>query len=172
MELWFFYAIIGSFFIGINNYLIKLIAERKIEGSIITFFQGLIYLTFLCCEALIRGQDFTLLTTYHPAIIYSALIASVVFLNLRFRVSALKYLSSSEYYIGYRIFLTALLVIIGLIFLEESISEAQLFSLVIGSVAIYFLFEEDARLRNSRNWRRAILFLGLSILAGVTIQVL
>lgn len=35
-----FYAIIGSVTIGINGYLIKIIADKKIDGAIVAFGQG------------------------------------------------------------------------------------------------------------------------------------
>ena len=41
-----FYAIIGSLSIGINGYLVKLLADKKVDGAILTFLQGMAYLVF------------------------------------------------------------------------------------------------------------------------------
>jgi hypothetical protein len=46
MELWFFYAVIGSVTIGINSYLIKILADKKIDGAIVAFAQGSAYFVF------------------------------------------------------------------------------------------------------------------------------
>ncbi len=171
MELWFFYAIIGSLSIGINGYLVKLLADKKVDGAILTFLQGMAYLVFWSFGILVGGEDFFDSKESLPLIL-SIVIACVIFFNLRLRIRALAYLSSSEYYIGYRISMTLGLVIIGIIFLGESITSSQLFWLMLWSVAILFLFEEDIKLRTSRNWGRSLLFLFGSVIAGICIQVI
>jgi DNA-binding NarL/FixJ family response regulator len=54
MELWFFYAIIGAIAIGINGYLVKTIADRKVDGAVVTFFQGMSYFILGAGESIIR----------------------------------------------------------------------------------------------------------------------
>lgn len=171
MELWFFYAIIGSISIGINGYLVKLLADKKVDGSILTFLQGMAYLVFWSFGILVGGEDFFSVKESLPLIL-SVVIACIIFFNLRLRIRALVYLSSSEYYIGYRISMTLGLVIIGIIFLGESVTSSQLFWLMLWSVAILFLFEDDAKLRTSRNWGRSLFFLFGSVIAGICIQVI
>lgn len=98
--------------------------------------------------------------------------ACVIFLNLRIRIRVLKYLSTSEYYIWYRILTTILLLIIGISIFSETITGYQLFWLILWSLAIIFLFEEDIKLQKSRNWNKALIYLWMSIFAWWIIQII
>lgn len=171
MELWIIYAIIASVSIGINWFLTKVISDRNIDGAMLTFMQGLVYFLVGLGQSLIFWLK--LFSSEDLFIIgLSILIAIIIFLNLRFRIKALKYLSTSEYFIWYRIFTTITLLIVGIIFLSETITGYQIFWLILWSFAIIFLFEEDKKLRTSRNWNRAMLYLLLSITAGWSIQII
>ncbi len=171
MELWFFYAIIASLSIGINGYLVKLLSDRKVDGAIFTFLQGLTYLIWWFLQTVFMGDRISWWKDETSIIAISVIIAIIIFSNIRLRVRALHYLSSSEYYIGYRIGLTIILTILGVLFFKESISYSQYFGLFLWTSAIIFLFEDDKKLLHSRKWGNAILFLFLSIGAGVGIQI-
>ena len=167
MELWFFYALVASISIGVNGYLVKLLTDRRVEGAIFTFLQGMAYLIFGIVHVLYLKESVRVsMDNLYPlilSIIIAIIIAIIIFINLRLRVRVLRYLSSSEYYISYRILLTISLVLIGMLFLRETISSDQLFGLILGSVGIVFLFEEDHKLRHSRNWKYASMLLLLSV---------
>ncbi len=171
MELWFIYAIIASISIGINGYLIKLLADRKTDGAIVTFFQWLTYLLLWWIGNSVFGYSWFEMENM-IVILFSLSIAIIIFLNLRIRVQALRYLSSSEYYIGYRIFTTIGLIVVGIAFFHESISLSQFFWLFLGSIAIALLLEEDRGLRHSRSWKKACMLLIVSVIAGVVIQII
>ncbi len=171
MELWFFYAVISLISIGLNWYLVKVLTDRKVEGSVFTFLQGMTYLVFGFIHTYIIGESIAISYEALYPLFLSISIALIIFINIRLRVRALKYLSSSEYYIAYRILLTMSLAFIGTLFLDEIITNNQLFGLILWSMGIVFLFEDDGKLRHSRNWRLAITLLLLSIGAGIGIQI-
>ncbi len=172
MELWFFYAIIASVSIGINWYLVKLLSDKKVDGAIFTFLQGLTYLIWWFLQTVLMGDWISWQKDETFIIVISVIIAIIIFSNIRLRVRALHHLSSSEYYIGYRIGLTIVLTILGVLFFKENVSYSQYFGLFLWTIAIIFLFEDDKKLLHSRKWGSAILFLFLSIVAGVGIQII
>ena len=167
----FFYALIASISIGVNGYLVKLLTDRRVEGAMFTFLQGMAYLIFGIGHVLYMKESVRVSADNTYPLILSIIIAIIIFINLRLRVRVLRYLSSSEYYISYRILLTISLVLIGMLFLRETITSDQLFGLILGSVGIVFLFEEDHKLRHSRNWKYASMLLLLSVGAWIGIQI-
>lgn len=171
MELWLIYAIIASVSIGINGYLIKILSDKNIDGGILTFMQGFTYFVLWFSQSIILWWDLFSVTKI-GVIGISMLIAWIIFFNMRIRIRVLKYLSTSEYFIGYRIFTTILLLIIGTIAFSEIITWPQIFWLILWSFAIIFLFEEDIKLQKSRNWNKALIYLSLSILAWWAIQII
>ena len=171
MELWLIYAIIASVSIGINWYLIKILSDKNIDGGILTFIQWLTYLILWFFQSIVSWWELFSIAKL-GIISLSMIIALIIFFNLRIRIRVLKYLSTSEYFIWYRILTTIFLLIIGIIIFSESIRWSQLFWLVLWSIAIIFLFEEDIKFQKSRNWNKAILYLILSIIAWGAIQII
>ena len=114
MELWFFYACIASFSIGIHGYIMKQMADKKIEGAVMTLFQGGIYFLFGGIYSLFTGTRIYL-PEYQSLIFYSIAIAVLLFLSMRIRLRVLQYLSNSEFFIGYRVLMSFFLLIFGII---------------------------------------------------------
>jgi uncharacterized membrane protein len=46
MESWFIYAIIASILIGINNFLLKVFAEKRLDSNILMFVYGVLFIIF------------------------------------------------------------------------------------------------------------------------------
>ena len=171
MELWLTYAVISSIFIWINSFFIKIFSEKGFDGSILSIFQGVTYMVLGCIYALTVDSDFMLEWKY-ILLLLALLIIILYFINIRIRVEILKYLSSSEYFVSYRIASTWFLILLWIFIFGEIISASQWFWLIIWSIGILFLFEEDTRLRKWHSWHKSILLLIISIITWVLIQVM
>lgn len=171
MELWLVYAIISSILIWINNFCLKIFSEKGFDSSILQFMQGAVYMLAWFLQASLFELDFWLWWKWY-LLIPTFFIIIFYFSLIRIRVAVLKYLSSSEYFVSYRILSTITLLIVGLFIFHEHVSLAQLFWLFLGSIGIILLFEEDKKLRTGHNWTRSILLLLGSVFAGIMVQVL
>lgn len=171
MELWLVYACISALLVWINNFFLKIFSEKGFDGSVISIAQGLTYMILWAIHAGIVSSDIWLHGNW-LLLIPTFLIIIFYFTNIRIRLAVLKYLSSSEYFVSYRIISTAVLIVLWIFIFNEVITLAQWFGLIIWSIGILFLFEEDTRLRKWHNWRRSLVLLLISVGAWVWIQVM
>lgn len=171
MELWLIYACISALLVWLNNFFLKVFSEKGFDGSIMSMAQWITYMILWWLHAIIVSSDFGLHGNWF-LLVPTFLIIILYFTNIRIRIVILKYLSSSEYFVSYRIMSTAVLIVLWLFIFDETITIAQWFWLIIGSIGILFLFEEDKKLRKWHNWTKSIVLLGISVLAWVAIQVM
>ena len=171
MELWFWYAILAALFVGFNNFISKIFADKNINSILIVLGQAMAYTLFWLLHGLYLWADFALWGSL-PIFIATGCIMGVQFINTRLRVKILKYLSSSEYFVSFRLSNTVLLILLWTLFFHETIWFYQYIGLIFGSVGIALLFEEDKHFQHSRNWKYAIILLCISISCGASIQII
>lgn len=172
MELWLIIALTSAVFSWISSFAQKIAVEHKTDAFFLILAQAVwmiflswIYLFFLWEDILVPWVD--ALWIFFLIILLSC----AQFFGIRVRAQALKYLSSSEYFISFRVLLVVILTWLGLVLFDETLSYQQIGWLLIGFLGIGLLFEEDKRLQHSRSWFRAISLLLVTILLAVCIQI-
>ena len=169
MESWFIYAIIASILIGINNFLLKVFAEKRLDSNILMFVYGALFIIFWFFGAILFGEMKSIISWYS---VWMGLVATVLyFFNIRYRVRSLEHITSSEYFIGYRIISTTLLIILWLVLFGEHISQWQYLGIWLWFIAIILLFEKHPTKRSHKIWMQWVGFLFITIFMGVLLQV-
>lgn len=92
--------------------------------------------------------------------------------SFRTRIVSLRYLDASEFFIGYRILQTILAICVGVLLFQEYISGGQYLGIMIGFMAIAFLYEPRERIRAQKELLRGILFLIFSALFTITFHII
>jgi drug/metabolite transporter (DMT)-like permease len=172
MALWLLITLTSAIFSWLSSFAQKIAVENKTDAFFLILAQAVwmislswVYLLFVWGHFLIPQID----TLWIFFLIL--LLSCSQFFVIRIRAEALRYLSSSEYFISFRVLIVILLTWLGLVLFDELLSLRQIGGLLIGFLGIGLLFEEDKRLQHSRNWLRALYLLWLSILLGATIQI-
>lgn len=171
MEIWLTYALTAAFLSGMANFSQKIAVERGVDALWLVFANGF-FMTFLSLlYVLFSGASFYLGQSMVFILVILFVIAGSQFFNTRVRAEVLKYLSASEYFVSARILTTVVLTFCWIVFFSESLSTSQFIGLIIWSLGIILLFEEDTRLQHSRKWFRALYLLFLSVFLASTIQI-
>lgn len=171
MKLWLLLAIASAVCSGVSGFTQKIAVEQKTDPLFLILAQAITMISASWVYLLYKWES--LLVLWEWSIWLTALVAILAcaqFFVIRVRAEVLKYLSSSEYFISFRILSVVLLTWVWLVLFGEVLSQSQIFWLVIGFLGILLLFEEDKRLQHSRNWSRAISLLMLSIWLGSIVQ--
>lgn len=167
MPLWLTLALTASIVVGVNNLLLKVIALKKIDPTGFLFIQGIIFmLGWSLWIILVWWYDIFPLKT----IIVSFCITLAAFMNVKTTLFSLRYLSASEFFIGYRIGVTTSLIVIGLLIFHEVITASQYLGMGIGMIALLFLFEKQSWERHWKVWLNGILLLIISAIMAVIVQ--
>lgn len=172
MELWLIITLTSAVFSWLSSFAQKVAVEYKTDAFFLILAQA-IWMMLLSWMYLFFWWENIILPWSHTIWIFFLIIllSCAQFFTIRVRAQALKYLSSSEYFISFRILIVIILTWLGLMLFDETLSYHQMLWLIIGFFGVGLLFEEDKRLQHSRNWLRAIYLLGVSVLLGATIQI-
>ena len=171
MELWLIIAISTAVFSWISAFIQKIAVENKTNSFFLAISQAMVMI--LLSAIYIRYKWSSFLIPWEKSMLIYSLLATLScaqFFIIRVRGEVLKYLSSSEYFISYRILIVIVLTGIGFTLFREALSYSQIVWLLIGFIGIILLFEEDKKLQNSRSWLRAIYLLFLSIVLWAIVQ--
>ena len=171
MELWLIIALTSAVFSWLSSFAQKIAVEHKTDAFFLILAQA-VWMMFLSWAYLLFWWEDILVPWVDTLWIFFLIIllSCAQFFGIRVRAQALKYLSSSEYFISFRVLLVIILTWLGLVLFDETLSYQQIGWLLIGFLGIGLLFEEDKRLQHSRNWFRAISLLLMTILLAVCIQ--
>jgi len=94
-----------------------------------------------------------------------AMIASIsYFIVLRLRLSCLKFMSSSSYFINYRIFVSIILLLWGQFLFNESIVTSEYIWVFLWFIVFYLLLEQKQDKKWKENLKTGYIYLWLSIL--------
>lgn len=171
MELWLLYSIIAALFWWISGFSQKIANEYKVDAFFLILMQSLVMIIISLWIIISHGTGFILKWESVWILFLLFILSASQFFNTRVRAEILKYLSSSEYFVSFRILTVGVLTVFWMIIFHEFITVTQLIGLVIWSCGIVLLFEEDTRLQHSRNWFRAIYLLIISVILGAVIQI-
>lgn len=172
MELWLIIALISSIFSWLSSFVQKMAVEYKTDAFFLILAQAIWMMFISGVYFLFWWEDFLLPWVDTLWIFFLIILLSCSqFFIIRVRAQALKYLSSSEYFISFRVLIVILLTWAWLALFDETLSSEQVIWLTIGFLGIGLLFEEDKRLQHSRNWLLALYLLWLSVILGAVVQI-
>ena len=162
--MWFVYSILTCISVGLYAFFTKVQAESKYDDFYFYFFM---YLTFLMLLPYLIYEKVNFFDL--EIILLSIVFVLFYFFILKTRFVSLKYLSSSTYFINYRIFSSILLLIFGIIFFSEKITINDYFGIFIGFIVFYLLLEKKEKKESLKNLKRGIifLFLGVILISGL-----
>ena len=115
IEMWLFYAILAGICIGIFSFTTKIVSENNYDKDLSLFY----LMGFSVCFAVLSFVLFSKVLFSFDSF-FIALIPGMLYpLNLKLRMTSLKFISSSTYFINYRIFSSTILFISGIYFFSE-----------------------------------------------------
>ena len=162
MEAWLIYSLISCISVGLFWFFQKIESESKLintNGFIIYAHVAMIVLPLFMFVSGISQ-----ITVNLQLIFYAAIMNFLYILILKTRLKSLKFLSSSTYFINYRIFSSILLLIFGQILFWENISAQEYLGIFLWFVIFYFLLEKKTKKESDRDLKNGYIFLFIWVL--------
>ncbi len=166
---WIYYAIGASLCIGLYWFAQKIKAEKPQQsetGFIIYSYVWMWIIGFLW--SVISGQNIELLNV--NALLYALWITLCYLVIIKTRLRSLKYLSSSTYFINYRIISSLWLILVGAVFFSETISLKEAVWILLWFVVFYLLLERKNTSESMVDFRKWFLFLFIGSVAVMWVQ--
>lgn len=168
-EYWIYYAIAASVCIGFYGFAQKIKAEipDQSDNGFILYSYLLMWLSaftgpiFFGSSLDIRNVD---------TMLYALAITFFYIIIVKTRLVSLRYLSSSTYFINYRIASSLWLLIVWIIFFSESISLKEIIWIGIWFVVFYLLIEKKSQSESLWDIKKWFLFLLIGSLAVTWVQ--
>ena len=156
---WLIFNILSSFCVGLFSFFNKVTIERKHnENLTLLFLYGnQIWIAFML--VLFFGNH-----SFNSKTFFLATIASLFLLIVyKSRFIALKNIDSSTYFTNFRIISSTLLLFIGYLFFNDTLSFREIFGFALG-IGIFFLLFEKQKHASNRHYKKSILALLTSII--------
>ena len=171
LPIWFIYALVSTLTIGLFNFSTKIVSE---ENKSKFYFFLYFYSALLVFSSLVIGFSKNISFDYSFLIILiSFLFVTLYYFVLDTRIKALKYISSSIYFINYRIFSSILLIILGLLIFSEEFSILYFFGFLLGFIVFYLLHDKDGDVsKEKKDFSKGIKLLFIGIIFISIIQTL
>lgn len=170
-EYWLYYAIAASLCIGLYGFAQKMKAEMPeqsdngfIAYSYIAMSLGGIFWSLIFWDSLQFGDITTIL--------YALWITSFYIVIVKTRLISLRYLSSSSYFINYRIFSSLWLVISGIFLFSETITVKEFLWILLWFFVFYLLLEKKSQNESPSDLKKWFLYLLIWSLAVTGVQTL
>ena len=155
IEMWIFYAILAGICIGIFSFTTKIVSENNYDKDLSLFY----LMGFSVCFAVLSFVLFSKVLFSFDSF-FIALIPGMLYpLNLKLRMTSLKFISSSTYFINYRIFSSTILFISGIYFFSEIVSIFQWIGMLLGFYIFYLLLEKKSNTENKKDFRTGVLYM-------------
>ena len=141
LPLWFIYALVSSVTIGFWHFSIKILSEEnKSEFYFFLYFYGVLLVFSSIAIGFFKNISFD----YNFLIILiSFLFVGLYYFLLETRIKALKYISSSIYFINYSIASSISLIFIGILIFSEKFSIFYFFGFLLGFTVFYLLHDKS-----------------------------
>lgn len=162
MELWLVYSLISCVTVWLFGFFQKIESESKsinTNGFIIYAHVWMIILPFLMFLS-----EVSEITVNIKLIFYAIVMNFLYIIILKTRLKSLKFLSSSTYFINYRIFSSILLLIFGQILFWEIISAQEYLWIFLGFIIFYFLLEKKTQNESDNDLKKWYMFLFAGVL--------
>ena len=171
LPIWFIYALISTLTIGLFNFCTKIVSE---ENKNKFYFFLYFYTPVVILSSIVIGFSKNISFDYSFLIVLiSFLIVTLYYFVLDTRIKALKYISSSIYFINYRIFSSILLIIIGFLIFSEEFSIFYFYGFLLGFTVFYLLHDKDKdAVKEKNDFTKGIKLLFIGIICISMVQTL
>ncbi|MCH2188780.1 EamA family transporter [Candidatus Gracilibacteria bacterium] len=169
MELWMIYAILGAIGTGCYGICQKIETEENLVHRDAFIFYPYIFGTFAVGITMYIFHIPLVFDIY--LIIIGAMVSLLYVMILRFRYFCLDYMSSSSYFINYRVFISIGLLFIGTFFFDEIITLREYIGVGLGFIIFYLLVEKKTQSETVQDLKKGYFFLGASVILAILIWV-
>lgn len=167
-QYWFIFAAIASTSIGLYGFAQKMQSEQgSISNTTFIFYSYVAMMVFPVIAMLILQSPPRF---EKEELLYSLFITSVYICIIRTRLQSLKYLSSSSYFINYRIISSIWLLLIGLFFFTEHISLKEILGIIVWFVVFYLLIEKKDTKESVWDVKKGFFYLFLGTIGVALLQ--
>lgn len=157
-NLWLFYALGAMFSSGILSFIGKISAEKKHDSGVVNFYAFISHTLTLFIAFLVLGKF-----NFPPFLLILAVIISVVtYYTYKTRVEGLKYISSTTFFVNYRILSSVFILIIGVLYFRETLRLQDLIGFLIGFVVFILLIEKNKDDSLKSNFKKGLYYLLIS----------
>lgn len=136
MQVWFVFALLSAIFWGVEQFLHKLSAARKLNTSSVTLIYSITSCLVSLFVFLLFQRTFTNLTLLF---LVGILNAAMVFIGFVSRINALKHIPGSIFFPINKTGILMVMIFVSLIFLQEPLSIFQMIGLVLALISIFLL---------------------------------
>ncbi len=149
MESWIIFALIASLSAGSYNFLQKMQSEWWKISDMWFIVYTYVYLSLFGIIAL--GLSWKQLDYSNTVLLYSFLITFIFIIIVKTRLRSLRYISTSSYFINYRMFSSALLIFAGMLFFSEQITLKEIIWIIVWFVVFYLLLEKTWKKKKKKS---------------------
>lgn len=167
-QYWFIFAIITSISIGFYGFAQKMQSEQGSISNTTFIFYSYVAMTILPWIVMIALQSPPVFAK--PELLYSLFITWVYVYIIKTRLLSLKYLSSSTYFINYRIISSVWLLLVGILFFSESISLKEYIGIFVGFIVFYLLIEKKDNSESLSDLKKGFIYLFLGTIGVALLQ--
>lgn len=168
MEAWIIYAIITSILVGFYWFAQKMKAEmqNKSDNGFVLYSYLMMWICGWVCLAY-SWRDFRFES---ETFWYAFSITFLYIIIVKSRLTSLKYLSSSTYFINYRIFSSMWLLFTWILLFSETISVKEVLWILVGFVVFYLLIEKKSKWESLWDLKKGFLYLLIWTIAITGVQ--
>jgi len=168
MEPWIIYAVATSILVGFYWFAQKMKVEMQNQSD-----NGFVlysyFMMWVCwyIGMVYSGASFN----FHSETFWYAFIITFLYIIIvKSRLKSLKYLSSSTYFINYRIFSSMWLLATGILFFSEAISIEEIVWIFIGFIVFYLLIEKKSEWESFDDMKKGFIYLLIGTVAITWVQ--
>jgi len=168
MEAWIIYAIITSILVGFYWFAQKMKAEMQNQSD-----NGFVFYSYFMmwvCWLLSMIYSWWSFSFHSETFWYAFFITVLYIIIVKSRLRSLKYLSSSTYFINYRIFSSMWLLLTGVLIFSETISTQEVLWIFVGFIVFYLLIEKKSKWESFEDIKKWFVYLLIWTIAITWVQ--
>ena len=166
---WIVFALLASCTIWLYGFAQKIKAELPEQSD-----SGFIFYSYFAMT--IAGfvwwiwNDFSLDFTHLTTFVYAFLITALYIVVIKTRLISLRFLSSSSYFINYRIISSTLLIWVGMVFFWDILSLEQFIWILLWFFVFYLLIEKKNQTETASDLKKWFIYLIIGAIAVTWLQ--
>ena len=169
IPLWFIFAIVALIFRGLGSFCLKVISHKDLDSNFI-FLVQMFLATFLLSFFIDYKNLDVLIDSY--ILLYTGAVGLLLFFHKKISILVLKDVSSSMVFISSRIFPTLLLLVFSMFIFQEFLSSKEIIGILVGILTFVFLYDNKDIAKESSDFKRGIVNLGLLVFTGAFLIVM
>lgn len=158
LEPWFLSSIIACICVGFFGFFQKVKAEKtELSDNGFVFYIYVVFFTSWFIWSLFSASLMDIINL--TIVVYAFIIMFLYTIIVKTRLQSLRYLSSSTYFINYRILSSLWLLAIGILIFSETISLQEIIGVFIGFFVFYLLIEKKNNAESDKEFYKGYVYL-------------